>query len=109
MGGEVHHLFEGLGGLVEAAQLVKEQAFVETGLQGVGVLLAGLADGDQRILILALAALNFSDVDQGLSVLGIGLGQQLELLQGFVELVVGSAWPRASRVWASSGSMSAAR
>ena len=36
-----------------------------------------------------MAALDFADVDQRFSIFGIGFRQQFELLEGFVELVVG--------------------
>ncbi len=65
------------------------RAFVIAGFERGGILLAGLVDGGEGILIFALAALDFSDVDEGLGVFGIGFGKQLELLEGLVELVVG--------------------
>ena len=62
--GQVHHLLEDLRGLVEAAQHVQQQPFVIAGFQDFGSLLARLADGRQRILVLSLAALDLANVNQ---------------------------------------------
>ncbi len=99
-----------MGSLVEAAEHIEKQALVVAGFERSRVLFAGLADGGQRVFVVALAALNFADVDEGLSVFRIRFGQKLELLQGLVELIVAEqGLASTSRVCASPGSMSAAR
>jgi hypothetical protein len=79
--GQVDHLLVGLGGLVETAEHIEEQAFAIAGFKGCGVLFAGLANGGEGIFIFALAALDVTDVDEGFDVFRIRLGELLELLQ----------------------------
>ena len=86
--GQVHHLLEDLRGFVEAAQHIQQQPLVVAGFQIAGLLHARFADGGQRILILSLAALNLADMNQGAGILRVGLGQQPELLERLVELIV---------------------
>ena len=86
--GLVHHLLVGGGGLVVVAQHVEQQAFVVAGLEILRVLLARLANGGQRIFILALAPLNFGNVNQRAGVLRIGRRNVLVLLQRGVELAI---------------------
>ena len=77
----------GLGGIVEAAQHVEEQAFVVAGFEEVGSSLRAL-----RMVASASSYLPWrrwiSPIWTRLGVLRIGLGEELELLEGLVELVV---------------------
>ena len=88
VGSQVHHLLVNLRSLIVAGQYVQHKPFVIAGFKRRGVHLARFANGGQRILILSLAALNFTNMDQSLRVLGIGLGKRFELFERLVELVV---------------------
>ena len=88
MRGQLDHLLEGLRSLVKAAQHVQQVAFLEAGFERRGVLLARFANGGERVLEFSLAELNLGHIHQRLGIFRIGFGQQLELLQGLVKLVV---------------------
>ena len=73
--GEIDHVLVDLRGFVEAAQHIEQQALVVAGFEVVRFLLERLANGGQRVFVLALAALNLADVNQRAGIVRIGVGQ----------------------------------
>ncbi len=64
--GQIDHALVGLRRLIQPAQHIQQQALVVAGFERAGIELARLADGGQRVFVLALAALNLSNVHQRL-------------------------------------------
>src|SRR5208282_3726179 len=85
---KVDHVLVNLGRFVIASQNVEQETLVVTGLEVVWFLLYGFANGGERVFVLALAALDFADVNQRSGVIGIGVRKLLVFLHGRIELVI---------------------
>ena len=86
--GEIDHVLVNLGGFVVPSQHVEKETLVISGFEIIRFLLNGFADGCQGVIVFALTALDFADVNERAGVIGIGVGQLLVFLHGRVELVV---------------------
>ncbi len=86
--GLLYQALQGLRRLVVVAQGVVDQGFVEADFERIRGQRLGLLQRGQRLLVVALAALDLRDAQIGLRVLRVGSGDGLKVLERRAKLVV---------------------